>query len=249
MRELSLCDRCADRNASNYHAWLHRLWVLEQDPELVRFEIMSTEKFIRRHVSDFSGFHHRMVILRKLLQSRYHAVRRGDELRNLIEDIISVRPASDLQILRVLLPTAYQYKSDKERDHWTQTTYIRSFLYCMHLAAYDLKFVSELITLFGERESFHAHRRNLVQFVYETCTQANRDESSEDRLTLSPVSKVIKLSHQDAQAVTENVDNDQDMNDRLDRGSQLFLPNLCRTEAVRSDRHRQWCKVFLDFNE
>lgn len=48
---------------------------------------------------------------------------------------------------------------------------IKSFLYCMNVAAYDLKFINELSELFGNREAFECHRRAIIRFMADKCTE------------------------------------------------------------------------------
>lgn len=48
---------------------------------------------------------------------------------------------------------------------------IKTFLYCMNVAAYDLKFVDELNEIFGYREAFECHRRAIVQFMADKCKE------------------------------------------------------------------------------
>lgn len=48
---------------------------------------------------------------------------------------------------------------------------IKSFLYCMNVAAYDLKFTDELKEMFGYREAFECHRRAIVRFMADKCRE------------------------------------------------------------------------------
>lgn len=48
---------------------------------------------------------------------------------------------------------------------------IKSFLYCMNVAAYDLKLTSELKEMFGIREAFECHRRAVIRFMADKCNE------------------------------------------------------------------------------
>lgn len=48
---------------------------------------------------------------------------------------------------------------------------IKSFLYCMNVAAYDLKFTCELKEMFGYREAFECHKRAVIRFLANQCTE------------------------------------------------------------------------------
>jgi len=61
--EIGICERAADRCASNYHAWSHRQWILQSGPCLLQSELLRTEKFMRKHISDYSCYHYRQVLL------------------------------------------------------------------------------------------------------------------------------------------------------------------------------------------
>lgn len=74
-----------------------------------------------------------------------------------------------------------------QRDHDTPTSAadndkikIKSFLYCMNVAAYDLKFVNELKDLFGYRESFENHHKSTLQFMADICGEWMVDKMISD---------------------------------------------------------------------
>lgn len=225
--EVSLCERYADRSSSNYHAWCHRLWVLDQDPNLLRYEFQLTEKFIRRHISDFSCFHHRLIVLQKLRQLQFFEDTPVPSYSDLKALIAELNQLTDLQtpedILAVIAPKSLATSSSGQ---------VRSFLFCMNLAAYDLRLVDDLTQMFGEREGFSNHRRSIKKFIFDTCLTMNRNDEDmveNNAKTTSPVAKISKLSDQ---VQTKNGG---------DTGceSQLFLSNLCRNE------NPSWCKIFL----
>ncbi|KAI0237318.1 Protein prenyltransferase alpha subunit repeat-containing protein 1 [Lamellibrachia satsuma] len=68
--EIEVCTCAADRYPNNYNAWSHRSWLIQQfaagDIQLLERELQATYLFVCRHVSDYSGFHHRQCLLEQL---------------------------------------------------------------------------------------------------------------------------------------------------------------------------------------
>lgn len=204
-RELSLCERCASKSASNYQAWSHRQWVLQKAPFLLQYELQTTERFIRKHIGDYSGYYHRQFVLHKMNELTYFEHEPHNEanlaqytaLINYLAGIGSM----DAEMIRNQLPTPTDSPTQPQRCcHITnggQTAPItawkilmriitpdcdcenadndiirmKSFLYCMNVAAYDLKFTNELNEMYGNREAFECHKRAIVRFMADKCTE------------------------------------------------------------------------------
>ncbi|PVD19913.1 hypothetical protein C0Q70_20407 [Pomacea canaliculata] len=66
-QELSICERAADKYASNYHAWTHREWIVQycfnSSLQVMLAELDRTRTWTLKHVSDHSGFHYRQFLL------------------------------------------------------------------------------------------------------------------------------------------------------------------------------------------
>lgn len=266
--EISLCERCADRNASNYHAWSHRMWTLDKDPGLLRYELLSTEKFIRRHISDYSAFHHRAVVLRKLYAHQlFDSGGHLDELIELLETHTGYRAKTTEKLVRVLLPV--RFESEREPVQWLRSQSLNTFLRTLNWIAYDLKMMDELSVTFGERETFHCHRRSLLEFLHVLRTEWDKED--ETRLSFSPVSKIFRRSTSaerefghtvigngasvtsDGLVGTAPGREEKEELTEAEEGSLLRASNLklffslYRSEAIRSERHRSWCRHFLGF--
>ena len=72
-RECEICQLAADRYASNYYAWSHRLWVVDtfnlMDSKIfLDEEFERAEKFVQTHISDHSGFHYKLALLQMRLK-------------------------------------------------------------------------------------------------------------------------------------------------------------------------------------
>ncbi|CAB1320199.1 unnamed protein product [Coregonus sp. 'balchen'] len=78
--EMKVCADAAGRYPSNYNAWSHRIWVLQNmaqgNLKVLHDELSSMRQWVSMHVSDHSGFHYRQFLLkalvRELSQSLHH---------------------------------------------------------------------------------------------------------------------------------------------------------------------------------
>ncbi|XP_052413170.1 protein prenyltransferase alpha subunit repeat-containing protein 1 [Carassius gibelio] len=68
--EMRVCADAAGRYPSNYNAWSHRIWVLQNlakgSLKVLHDELSSTRLWVSMHVSDHSGFHYRQHLLKAL---------------------------------------------------------------------------------------------------------------------------------------------------------------------------------------
>uniref|UniRef100_A0A673M7H1 Protein prenyltransferase alpha subunit repeat-containing protein 1-like n=1 Tax=Sinocyclocheilus rhinocerous TaxID=307959 RepID=A0A673M7H1_9TELE len=68
--EMRVCADAAGRYPSNYNAWSHRIWVLQNmakgNLKVLHDELSSTRLWVSMHVSDHSGFHYRQHLLKAL---------------------------------------------------------------------------------------------------------------------------------------------------------------------------------------
>lgn len=234
------------------------MWTLEKDPSLLRFELKSTEKFIRKHISDYSAFHHRFVVLRSMYEQQlFDSGGHLTELTELVDQYSGYRPMTTAKLVRVLLPI--RYSSERDTDQWLKSPSLNTFLRTLNWIAYDLRMMNELTETFGERETFHCHRRSLLQFLYSLDLEWNKED--ETRLSFSPVSKIFRRSTSAERAFEQQVRNgvgdgheeasgtiSGEEEDALIQSSHdKFFYHLFSREAERSDRHRNWCKTFLGF--
>lgn len=218
--ELSLCERCADKCTSNYHAWSHRKWVLDKASHLLKFEIYKTEKHIRKNIHDYSCYHHRQFILHKLYEYNHNDPDETHykEIIDLAGVVLKAGPINTIdELVQVLIPN---FKLDEMNENK-----LHSFLWCVNYAASDIKFCEELRYMYGDSTAFEAHRRAMVQFIVEVVRHAN----STNAIMVDcwqPSSKVIRVDEKNG------VDT-------------LFISNLKALELERNNS-RKWCNVFLD---
>ncbi|EAT48549.1 AAEL000421-PA [Aedes aegypti] len=225
--EIGLCEKCADKSTTNYHAWCHRQWVIMKAPQLLKFEIYKTEKFIRKHIHDYSCYNHRQFVLAKMSETSFFDEHDGNdfvELMGYTSSLVDspVKTVDDL--LRWLVPTV-------DRDNLNELK-IRSFLLCLNLAAYDLRFCDELKSTYGESLAFENHRRFMIKFIIDRCRSAanilKHDTNGQFSATCNqPMTKITKLDEQDS----------------------AFIRAIASKEKTRSThQHKVWCKLFLGFD-
>lgn len=225
--EIGLCEKCADRSTTNYHAWCHRQWVLMKAPQLLKFEVYKTEKFIRKHVHDYSCYNHRQFVLTKMYESLYFDEHEGDDFSELMKytgSLVNATVENVDELLRWLVPTACKEALNQLK--------LRSFLFCLNLAAYDLRFCDDLQRVYGKSQAFDYHRRFMLKFIIDHCRCASStlaiDETKDHRSTCNqPMNKITKLDDQDS----------------------AFFRAIAATEKNRSTpQHKLWCRLFLGFD-
>lgn len=224
-RELSLCERCASKTSSNYHAWCHRQWVLQKAPFLMQYELATTERFIRRHIADFNGYHHRQFVLRKLYElgytqsvgasakdvEKYETLIRFLKSRALIGDETTQSNLAE-HLIDVILP-----KNSPSRGN----AQLKTLLYCMDLAAHDLELVDELREMYGLREAFDCHRKATIQFMTEKCSE-----------WMIPTDKKTPTNGEKSSTIMCNNGN--------------IVTAIKRYEMDNgNEMHRKWCDIFL----
>lgn len=211
-RELSLCERCASKSLSNYQAWSHRQWVLQKAPFLLQYELATTERFIRKHIGDYSGYNHRQFVLRKMSELNHfeyspNAEYNFDQYASLINYLAAIgshdaqaianeylvqnattphpspQPAWKI-LMEIIVP---QRDCEQQPNADSDKIKIKSFLYCMNVAAYDLKFIAELNEMFGYREAFECHRKAIVQFLQADILADKCAEWSVDKMIIDNV--------------------------------------------------------------
>lgn len=224
--EIGLCEKCADKSTTNYHAWCHRQWAIMKAPHLLKFEILKTEKFIRKHIHDYSCYNHRQFVLAKMLENVYFDDDDGrnlDDLFRYVGQLLDVTVENVDELLGWLTPSILRETMHEIRLH--------SFLFCLNLAAYDLRLCEDLRALYGESHAFENHRRFMVKFIVDQCRGAASSltdgSNGEVSVGLQPMSKITKLDDQDS----------------------AFLRAIKSSEMNRTaPQHQKWCKLFLGFD-
>lgn len=229
-RELALCERCASKCLSNYHAWCHRQWVLQKAPDLLIYELRFTEKFVRKHIGDYSGYHYRQIVLKKLFEFSYLELKPcADDaeytaLAKYLSDI-GINDCMDAELSTNLIKIVVPQIADRDLSNDDDKTKIKSFLFCLNVAAYDLQLVFELKEMYGYREAFEYHRKATLKLIVDEC---NEFRGGNWLSREQPLTKIKRIS-------TAN---------EPDR----FIAAIQQYEGINgSDAHRKWCELFLGF--
>lgn len=222
--ELSLCERCADKSSSNYHAWCHRQWVLQKAPSLLKYESRLTEKFIRKHIGDYSGYNHRQHVLLKLVETGFqeeHEAISLDDYRSLceyVDQVTQLRVESIEELVAVVI-------SDATRCNASDQNRLHTLLYCLNIAAYDLQLCDELTSMFGFREAFNCHRRAMLKFIVDYSSYYEPTDVSLTSNPLNTKGTVCKSTSKPSRLV------DGMQTDQMKRGG----------------LEQKWCALFLGF--
>lgn len=182
-RELSLTERCSAKSLSNYQAWSHRQWALQKAPFLLQYELATTERFIRKHIGDYSCYSHRQFVLYKMYELGYfeydiNADTNFTQYSPLIQYLSTIDTLNGTVDVRQQPANVAPWKwlmhiiaPQREFNGENAIARAKTFLYCMNVAAYDLRFIDEMRQMFGEREAFDCHRRSITQFMADKCAE------------------------------------------------------------------------------
>lgn len=189
-----------------------------------------TEKFIRKHIYDYSCYHHRQHVLRTLYEHNYFEneethYKEITDLANVILKKSAPQINTKSELVECLLPRLKTSDINELK--------LRAFLYCINYAASDIKFSEELKYMYGESAAFESHRRAMLMFIVELIRHAN----STNDLTIDcwqPSTKLIKVDDADG----EGKDTDEN----------AFLMGLKQLEGSHGENHQKWCAAFLGFN-
>lgn len=251
--ELRLSERCADKSASNYHAWCHRQWVLQKAPQLLQFEARITEKFIRKHIGDYSGYNHRQHVLTQMLATGCHEERQKlliDDYRSLCDYVQSVcgplapeRPQSIDQLLELVLPPARQAEARQCAPYRLIT-----LLYCLNSAAYDLRMCVELTDMYGFREAFNCHRRSALQFIVAQCAAGPAGSPVTAKPPVQKLARRMEQSDATGMNVNGSANKVRMKEEQRTMDVSSFVAGIRLAEAERGEMHRKWCSLFLGFD-
>ncbi|XP_044513300.1 protein prenyltransferase alpha subunit repeat-containing protein 1 isoform X4 [Gracilinanus agilis] len=141
--EIEVCGEAAGRYPSNYNAWSHRIWVLQNlaklDIKILLDELSSTKHWASMHVSDHSGFHYRQFLLKSLIS----------------------QTVTDSTVLEQN-PLVSEHISDlpKDDDEDTSAEHHR-VVDLSHLLEEEVEFSTDLIDNYPGHETLWCHRRHV----------------------------------------------------------------------------------------
>lgn len=229
---MGLCERCADKSSSNYHAWCHRQWVLQKAPYLLKYEPRLTEKFIRKHIGDYSGYNHRQHMLSKLLETGFYEPETIDypHLMEYVKSFDLIGPIETLQELcNLILPNLCVTQSDRVSP--IDDAKCKTLLYSLNIAAYDLQLCTELTAMYGYREAFECHRRAVLKFIVDNCRRA----------------LIMTMNRSQFVDINNSIKNEFNIQYDDIIPTSKFLDAIQLAEGQFGELHRKWCTIFLGF--
>ncbi|KAG5672636.1 hypothetical protein PVAND_002749 [Polypedilum vanderplanki] len=197
--EISLCERCAERKNGNYHAWNHRQWCLQKSPNLLPYEIIKTEKFIRKNVADYSAYYHRHFVLMRLFDLQYFDIHDTNlnELYQFVNANCSLSDDSKINNMNDLalhlLPNISLQSINANK--------LNSFLYVLNLIIHDLIMMNELTQMHGKYEAFNCYRRIIIKLAIDICRLVN---SSNYLMSETFIKNINTVTSQNETGVTQS---------------------------------------------
>ncbi|XP_074655333.1 protein prenyltransferase alpha subunit repeat-containing protein 1-like [Tubulanus polymorphus] len=92
LAEFEICSTAADKYASNYNAWSHRIWTIQHltgnDVDVLLDELETTKEWVRAHISDHSGFHFRQFLINLLCND--DQLGDDDEMKRILVDELAM---------------------------------------------------------------------------------------------------------------------------------------------------------------
>lgn len=226
--------------------------MLQKAPQFLQFEPRITEKFIRKHIGDYSGYHHRQHVLKQMLTTGWHEDRQKlhiEDYQSLCDYVDVVcgqmwpddRPHTiDLLLSLVLLDDGVAYDNGAHR--------LITLLYCLNSAAYDLRMCDELTDMFGKREAFECHRRWALQFIVEHSTAGPVGSPVRESPPLPKLARRMEPSDTDDSNDSGSTKAERGRVDRRLDDASFMVMGMVTAEGLRGDKHRQWCTLFLGFD-
>ncbi|CAK9810497.1 Protein prenyltransferase alpha subunit repeat-containing protein 1 [Anthophora quadrimaculata] len=190
--ELDIATTCADRYASNYHAWSHRRHVMTlRESRGFSHPTMETEwknslAWCQRHVSDYSGLSYRQFLLRKHMFEFKELPREpyvkcpdlGEQCREELFAYIksNIGETGDTRKLQRLLATT----NSESAGEASQQAYFRALSYWVE----ECRANDSAICMYNDHEALWCHRRFLacllVRFMASNLRSCQREECDTD---------------------------------------------------------------------
>lgn len=179
-RELDIATTCADRYASNYHAWSHRRHVMTLRESCgFAYPTLETEwknslAWCQRHVSDYSGLSYRQFLLNKYMFELKELPREpfikcpdvGEQWKEELFAYVksNISDTEDMhQLQRLFGRTNAEFRattpSSRTKQH--QTAYFRSLSYWLE----ECRANDSAICMYNDHEALWCHRRFLAYLL------------------------------------------------------------------------------------
>lgn len=228
--EINICEAAADRYPNNYHAWTHRIWCLSHtSPTLLQREWVSSEKWIERHVSEYSGFHYRQKLLSFLLS-------------------YVQRSSFDSENIKLII-----FRVDEVTDSFLHNVKnleltIQSIPLTLKLLIHELSMNTDLIQCFIGHEALWCHRRYIfyeikkVLFNHDTSSWGYFETSNHSTSEGVPIEKTLKMevgNVGDQFSLILSIYEDNFLNKSSDESEPR--------QTMYANKHKQWLSKFSKF--
>ncbi|CAG9790860.1 unnamed protein product [Diatraea saccharalis] len=215
--EIYVCDLASDKSANNYHSWNHRIWIINLLKKCKNFDVQFlfikeydfSERWLAKHVSDYSCFHYRQFCIENIFLvsverwSTFDNHINGYNRRSLIKTLGNNFPkditvqASEADLLTYsdesLVNLLLSYSNKKCNCTVDNVLLCRKIEVLFH----ELDLNSELLRFYKYHEAMWYHRRfivhKLISIMYDhfginrqngslvksSCGKCNLDATSE----------------------------------------------------------------------
>ncbi|CAL7944578.1 unnamed protein product [Xylocopa violacea] len=194
--ELDIATTCADRYASNYHAWSHRRHVMTlRESRGFTYPTLETEwknslTWCQRHVSDYSGLSYRQFLLKKYMfefkelpgEPFIKCSGIGQQWREELFDYVksNVSDTEDTHRLQRLFDATAAESGAAVSSRTKQYAYFRALSYWLE----ECRANDSAIYTYNDHESLWCHRRFLAYLLVRfmaSMHSCHRDEHGADR--------------------------------------------------------------------
>jgi len=224
-KELWQCEYNANHNKNNYYAWTHREWLLSHitSKDALLQELQWIRRWNSMNVSQYSGFHFRIQVVKKLLQD--HGGRK-------VAAAAAATAAAQLDANSILTKVEDDGSSCRYNNKWI-----------FQLLEQEMKLAKELILSYRGFESLWTFRRVLfllslrLRVVLKSSSSSSSRPSKDDENGDKEEEKDKESCLIDAVLDT--------LNQELDFSNCTYAKNEDSNEGIRQKRHsatyQVWC--------
>ncbi|XP_072937911.1 protein prenyltransferase alpha subunit repeat-containing protein 1 [Epargyreus clarus] len=184
--ELSICELASDKCPNNYHSWNQRMWFInklqavEKQFDIHMFyikEYIFSERWIAKHVSDFSCFHYRQFCMKNILKLNNKSWKRFEKMievrlrENFAREVAKNSPTylnNSVVEMKLLL---YSEENVIKNLLSLSTKKCNCVVNCVYLCRklevlyHELALNNELIKFYKYHETLWYHRRFIIHEI------------------------------------------------------------------------------------
>ncbi|XP_029050179.2 protein prenyltransferase alpha subunit repeat-containing protein 1 [Osmia bicornis bicornis] len=258
--ELDIAATCADRYASNYHAWSHRRHIMTlRESRAFTYPTLETEwknslAWCQRHVSDYSGLSYRQFLLRKymfeLKEPSKELFRKcpdageqcTEELFDYIKSNIGDTEEAD-KLQRLFSTTNAEFRTTSLRME--QQAYFRALSYWVE----ECRVNDNSISMYHGHESLWCHRRFLAYLLTRFIESYGKHRSScRDANEVKSESIDKSIETKDVEKMVVTIDDDVTLyHDFLVQAFRASTERIGNVATKRDQHEKMLVERFLKF--